>query len=86
MDTLWDENRPETCLTVGLDCRTCVQRSAAVVASLCPGLDADAAQQMFPQVFPSVGCSPMAAAFALAYAESDTNVRRTPGLAIVAAA
>lgn len=84
MDPLWDENRPESCLSVGLDCRTCVQRSAASVALVCPGLGAVGAEQVFLQIFPSPGCTPMASAFAASYA--DAEARRTPSLAIVVAA
>ena len=85
MDPLWDENRPESCLKVGLDCRTCVQRSASSVASVCPGLGSAGAEQVFLQIFPSEGCAPMLAAFAAAYAEMDAGRRASP-LSIVVAA
>src|SRR5581483_128367 len=75
MDTLWGENRPEACLSVGLDCRTCVQRSASSVATLCPGLGSAGAEELFFQIFPAPGCAPMAAAFAGAYAETEVPVR-----------
>lgn len=86
MDILWDENRPDACLSVGLDCRTCVQRSAASVALLCPDLGAAGAEQIFVQIYPAAGCAPMTAAFATAYAEAQMPARKGPGLAIVAAA
>ena len=85
MDPLWDENRPASCLKVGLECRTCVQRSASSVAAICPNLNLAAAEQVFFQIFPSSGCAPMAAAFAISYSEADAG-RKTPGLTIVAAA
>jgi hypothetical protein len=86
MDLLWDENRPETCLSVGLDCRSCVQRSASSVAAVCPGLGDAGAQQVFYSIFPSSGCAPMSAAFAMAYVEAQAPARKSSGLAIVAAA
>ena len=85
MDPLWDENRPESCLKVGLDCRTCVQRSASSIAAICPSLSPAGAEQVFLQIFPSSGCAPMATAFAICYAEAEAG-RKTPGLAIVVAA
>jgi len=86
MDLLWDENRPDTCLSLGLDCRTCVQRSASTVATLSPGLSGAAAQQIFTQIFPAPGCAPMAIAFAHSYLEADGATRQSPVLSIVAAA
>jgi hypothetical protein len=85
MDPLWDENRPESCLKVGLDCRTCVQRSASSIAAICPGLGTAGAEQVFLQIFPSDGCAPMMTAFAASYAEAETG-RRTSPLTIVVAA
>jgi hypothetical protein len=86
MDVLWDENRPDACLSVGLDCRTCVARSAASIASLCPSLSAADAERVFFEIFPSKGCAPMSAAFIAAYEDTETTRRKTPGLAIVVAA
>ena len=87
MDLLWDDNRPETCLSLGLDCRTCVHKSAATVASVTPGLGMAGAHQMFFHIFSSPGCAPMAIAFAQSYVDAEAASRRTtPALAIVAAA
>jgi hypothetical protein len=72
MDLL-TENRPETCLSLGLDCGSCVHQSAATVAKVCRGLEAHGVQQIFFQLYPSPGCRPMARAFELAYHESSTN-------------
>ena len=63
MDLLVGENRPETCASIGLDCRTCIQRAAASVARICSGLNASGAQEIFFQLYSSPGCATMAPAF-----------------------
>jgi len=70
MDLIFDENRPETCLQVGLDCRSCIQRAAASTAKVCAGLSPAGVHQVFFQLYPSQGCSPMATQFAAVYAET----------------
>lgn len=70
MNFLFDENRPESCLQVGLDCGTCIQRSAAATAKVCAGLGPANIQQVFFQLYPSGGCSPMADVFVSIYLES----------------
>jgi hypothetical protein len=70
MDLIFDENRPETCLQVGLDCRTCIQRAAASTSKVCAGLTPVGVEQVFFQLYPSQGCSPMAPQFAAVYAET----------------
>ena len=70
MDLIFEENRPETCLQVGLDCRTCIQRAAASTAKVCAGLTPSGIHQVFFQLYPSQGCSPMATQFATVYAET----------------
>ena len=70
MDLLAGENRPETCAMLGLDCRICIHKVATSVARICAGLAPSGAQDLFFQLFPSPGCSPMASAFESAYRES----------------
>lgn len=65
------ESGPETCRSLGLDCGTCVRRAAATVATICAGVEASGAQQLFFQMYPSPGCRPMAQAFVLAYSEAS---------------
>jgi hypothetical protein len=76
MDYLIDENRPETCAALGLDCRTCVQKSASSVAHVCHGLESTGILRIFTHMYTSQGCSPMAAAFEAAYVEASTPVRK----------
>ena len=68
MDLL-PENSPEICSNIGLDCGTCVHRSASSVAAICRGLDPAGQEQIFFQLYPSPGCHAMAPIFALAYQE-----------------
>ena len=70
------ESKPETCSMLGLECGACVHKAAASVASICIGLDAFGAQQLFFQMYPSSGCRPMAQAFILAYSEASVPEAR----------
>jgi hypothetical protein len=73
MDLL-DDNRPETCATLGLKCGSCIRDAAANVAGICRGLETGGGvQQIFIQLFPSPGCRPMARAFELAYLEASAT-------------
>jgi hypothetical protein len=76
MDYLLDENRPETCIALGLDCRTCVQKSASSVAHVCHGLEPVGIRRIFVQLYTSSGCAPMAEAFEIAYVEASNPVRK----------
>lgn len=71
MDLLPTQNGPETCLSFGLDCGTCMRKAGASIARICQGLDPQGVQQLFLQLYPSPGCWPMAQAFELAYRESS---------------
>jgi hypothetical protein len=66
------ENSPETCLSLGLDCGTCIHQAAATVARI-SRLEPHGVQQIFFQLYPSPGCRPMAHAFELAYRESSNT-------------
>jgi len=48
-----------------------MRKSAASVARICVGLESQGVQQLFLQLYPSIGCRPMASAFELAYRESS---------------
>ena len=76
MDYLLDENRPETCTSLGLDCRTCIQKSASCVAHVCYGMESADIQRIFARLYTSPGCAPMAEAFAAAYLEVSTPSRK----------
>jgi hypothetical protein len=73
---LFAETNPESCSQVGLDCGSCIHRSAANVAAICHGLAPSAVQQVFFQLFSSPGCHPMAHAFTLAYQESSVSQKQ----------
>ena len=70
MDLL-TENSPETCLSLGLDCGTCVHQAAAMVAKICRTAEPQGIQRIFFQLYPSDGCRSMAHAFELAYREAS---------------
>jgi hypothetical protein len=76
MDYLLDENRPETCMELGLDCRTCVQKSATSVARVCHGLESVGIQRIFVRLYTSPGCGAVASAFEAAYLEASNPVRK----------
>jgi hypothetical protein len=82
MDLLANENWPESCSTLGLDCGTCTRKAASSVASICGGLDPQGVKQIFFQLYSSPGCRPMAQAFELAYQEATAPI----GIAALAAA
>lgn len=84
MTPLLDDRNPETCLSLGLDCRNCVRHSAEAVAVICRGLTSEGIASLFVQLFPAPGCAPMGMAFQAAYV--DASVPRKPVARAVAAA
>jgi hypothetical protein len=83
MDPFTEPN-PESCTRIGLDCGSCIHRSAQSVASICQGLESQGIQQVFFKLYASPGCYPMAQAFAVAYQESVAV--QQPALAFASAA
>jgi hypothetical protein len=75
-----DENRPQSCYAVGLECQSCVERSAKDVAMLCRGLGDAAAERMFVQIFTDPECGRMSAHFVAVYRrarmDDDTVIPR----------
>ncbi|MEO5953024.1 MAG: hypothetical protein ABIQ44_11220 [Chloroflexia bacterium] len=66
-DELANAVNPESCRLVGKECRDCVSSSAAIVAMLCPSLDAAGAQQLFFRMYRHNGCGGMARSFVREY-------------------
>ena len=85
MELLATENRPETCIALGLDCGACMRAAAFSVASICSAVDTQSLRTMFFELYPSPGCRPMAQSFELAYLE-QTALAGNPILATAAAA
>lgn len=85
MDVLFEENRPDVCLSLGLECNTCIDKSAASVARVCHGLTPAGLRGIFVQMFPSQGCAPMAEAFAAAYQERSAPPQLVTLRAVAAA-
>jgi hypothetical protein len=73
---LFTENGPEFCSSVGLDCGSCVQRSASTTATICPDLLPSGAHRVFFQLYSSPACHPMAEAFVGAYQAAVTPSMR----------
>ena len=72
-------------MQVGLDCRTCIQRAATSTAKVCAGLTPTGVHEVFFQLYPSQGCSPMATQFAAVYAETLSAALLVPRKAAAAA-
>jgi hypothetical protein len=70
MDLQSDDRNPEMCRSFGLDCRTCVERSAGAVAAICRGMTEEGVFSIFAQLYSSPGCAPMAGDFESAYLEA----------------
>ena len=79
------ENSPESCSNIGLDCGTCIHRSAASVAAICRGMEPAGLQQIFLQLYASPACHVMEQAFALAYEESSGAQKAVRSFASAAA-
>jgi len=62
-----EEQRPQECRRVGLDCRTCTSNSAASVAALCAHLNEDQQRNTFFRLYPDPGCSRAAHKFVSSY-------------------
>jgi hypothetical protein len=84
MDHLADNRNPEVCRSFGMDCGTCVERSACAVASICRGMTEAALHNTFMQLYASPGCAPMGGAFESAYLAASAP--RKPMIRAVAAA
>jgi len=68
-----DDNRPQSCYEVGLNCRDCSAENARELARLCVGLRGKAVSQLFLQVHSHPACAPMHAHFADAYREASSQ-------------
>jgi len=84
MDVLLNERNPETCLSLGLDCQSCVRHTAQMLASVCRGMTPAGLSTTFVQMYPSPACARMEFAFGTSY--TDASVPRKPALRAVAAA
>lgn len=67
-----DLPKPESCYAAGLECRSCVQRSAANLAQICLNLSAEGVRNSFFKVYPDHACLPMARTFVRAYRTAHT--------------
>ena len=82
-----DDNRPQSCYEVGLNCRDCSAENARELARLCVGLRGKAVSQLFLQVHSHPACAPMHAHFADAYREASARPAPKPmGVATTARA
>jgi hypothetical protein len=70
MDSALDNNFPQMCLEVGLDCKTCTGGTARQLASVCKNLRGKMVAQLFVQIYPQTACAKMHGHFAAAYREA----------------
>jgi hypothetical protein len=62
-----DNDYPQFCINVGLDCATCTEETARQLAQTCRGLRGKLIGQLFVQIHPHAACSRMHAHFAASY-------------------
>jgi len=74
MDLLLVDISPDACATVGLECRHCIQNSAASVARVCGGMQEAGVRNVFFQLYPTAACGPMLPTFQRVYAEATGKV------------
>jgi hypothetical protein len=72
-----ENNYPELCLKVGLDCETCTGDTARQLAQSCHGLRGKMIGQLFIQIHPHPACARMHAHFASAYREAAAGPLET---------
>jgi hypothetical protein len=78
---------PESCGELGKECRDCVSQSASLIATLCPTLDAGAAQSIFFKMYPSPGCINMSRVFVRVYlGETEAEAPKPLPMGIAASA
>lgn len=63
--------KPESCFAAGLECRSCVQHSAANLAMICRNLQVEEVRDSFFKIYPDQACLPMSRTFARAYRAAD---------------
>jgi hypothetical protein len=85
IDILVNDVRPDGCLDVGLDCRTCMHGTATDLVAICEVLDRRGLRETFAQIYQHPACGPMFSLFERAYGEA-LNHRTTRPLAATAAA
>jgi hypothetical protein len=67
MELNLNDHSPDRCEALGMDCESCVARSARAIAACCASLGGDTAGSMFFHLYQSPGCSPMKALFVDSY-------------------
>ena len=69
-----DLPKPASCRLAGLECRPCVQTSAANLASICRNLSASSLRESFLKIYPDQACVPMSRTFRRAYLTAQQQV------------
>ena len=64
-----DDRRAE-CVQAGLDCRTCIEASAASIARLSANVSHPMLVQLFSQMYPDQACARYVESFVVAYRQS----------------
>jgi hypothetical protein len=78
LDILVNDARPNGCLDVGLDCRTCMHGTAEHLAAVCNVLDRRGLRGAFAQIYQHLACSPMFSIFEQAYGKALCHGTKKP--------
>lgn len=79
MESLREDDRPQICWSVGLECGRCAAEAARKLAEICAGLTQDGLGRVFFQMFPDAACAPMHGHFVRSYkGEPELSVCRIP--------
>ena len=81
MNLAMDNNYPQLCFEVGLNCEACTSETAAQLALSCRGLRGKAIGQLFVQIHPHSACARMHAHFASSYRAASERPRAMAAIA-----
>ncbi|PYT12682.1 MAG: hypothetical protein DMG59_22715 [Acidobacteria bacterium] len=73
MNTSPQDNYPQLCSEVGLDCETCTEHTARHLAAVCKGLRGKMVAQLFFQIHPHPACSRMHGHFTASYKKASSE-------------
>ncbi len=69
-----DLPKPDSCRLAGLECRPCVQNTAANLASVCQDLSLASLRDSFFKIYPDPACLAMSRVFARAYRSTQKHL------------
>jgi len=69
-----DLPKPDSCRLAGLECRPCVQNTAANLASVCQDLSPTSLRDSFFKIYPDLACLEMSRVFGRAYRAAQKHL------------